>query len=204
VGPLRERILKYIEGDEAVPLLAKYYGGRYTGAHFDTCAELQSPEPNRFTAHDIAAVATLSVPLTGRAVVGLLEMESELVGLLDAVPFDVDLADAGQEVLEAVFRLQEQLDGLVDIGHVTRSKLLARKRPRLVPIRDQHVLTALLDRADGPFTEPLRDVLAADSQVAERLNEVQRQANLPVPLSTLRALDVIVWMAVHGDSQVSS
>lgn len=200
---LRERVLAYARRDDAVRLVDKYYGGQYTGARFDTARELQSPEPNRFTAHDIAAVATLSVPLSGRAVVGLLEMESELAGVLAAIPNNLDLADAGQHTLEAVFAAQALLDEVPDVGHVTRSKLLAHKRPRLVPIRDQHVLTALLDRNHGPFTEPLRDVLAAEAEITERLDEVQRASTVSGLLSTLRVLDVVVWMAVHGDSQVS-
>ena len=202
MGALIDNIHTFIDDDRATHLLSKYYGGRYTGSRFDIAHQLKSPDPNRFTAHDIAAVATLSVPLAGSAVVGLIEREDRLTELLREVPHDIDLADASDDVIEAVFAVQRELDVVNGIGHVTRSKLLAHKRPRLVPIRDRHVLTALIDRHSGEFTQPLRNALLADGSIAERLGVVQQQACIPQPISTLRTLDVIVWMATHGDSQV--
>ena len=53
------RIHTFIDDDEAVRLPAKYYGGKYTGSRFDTAALLTSPDPHRFTAHDVAAVAVV-------------------------------------------------------------------------------------------------------------------------------------------------
>ena len=64
-------------------------------------------------------------------------------------------------------------------------------------------LTALVGRDNGPFTKPLREALANDSSIGERLDVVQRQSRIAQPLSTLRALDVVIWMATHGDSQVA-
>src|SRR3954453_20128643 len=189
----------FIDDDDAVRLLAKYYAGKYTGSRFDTAPQLQSPGPHRFTAHDIAAVSTLSVALPGTAVAGLVDRDDQLEQLLRAVPVDVDLADASDDDLEKVFAVKEALDGIEGVGHVTRSKLLAHKRPRLVPIRDQYVLTALLGRDSGSFTKPLRDALVADPSIGERLGDVQRDARIPCPVSTLRVLDVVIWMATHGD-----
>jgi Family of unknown function (DUF6308) len=197
-----DRIHAFVDDGDAVRLLAKYYGGKYTGSRFDTARQLESADPHRFTAHDIAAVATLSVPLSGEAVAGLVDSDDQMAALLESVPTDVDLADASDSELETVFAVQRELDNITGIGHVTRSKLLAHKRPRLVPIRDQYVLTALVGRDYGPFTEPLRDALIEDSSIHERLDAVQRQARLSQPLSILRSLDVVIWMATHGDSQV--
>lgn len=197
-----ERIGSFIDDPRAPLLLAKYYSGRYTGALFDHAPQLQSPDANRFTTQDIAAVATLSVPLSGRAVQGLLEREAELSGLLEAIPHDADLAVADDQILEDLYKLQDALDKVHDIGHVTRSKLLAHKRPHLVPIRDQHVLNALTGRTHGDFTEPLRQALRHDEAIIPRLLDLQHRAAVQ-PVSALRALDVVVWMAVHGDAQVS-
>jgi Family of unknown function (DUF6308) len=88
------RIHTFVDDDEAIRLLAKYYGGRYTGSRFDTAALLTSPDPHRFTAHDVAAVATLSVPLSGMAVAGLVDRDARLAELLRSVRTDVDLANA--------------------------------------------------------------------------------------------------------------
>lgn len=197
------RIHTFIDGDDAVEAVEKYYGGRYTGSRFDAAPQLQSPDPHRITAHDIAAVATLSVELQGRAVVGLIDRDDELSELLRRVPDDIDLADTTDADLETIFSVQRLLDRIDGIGHVTRSKLLAHKRPRLVPIRDQYVLTALIGQSHGPFTRPLRDALAADHTIDERLEMIRTAAQLPVQISTLRTLDVVIWMAKHGNAQVT-
>ena len=202
MSQIGDQIHTYIDAEDAVRLVSKYYSGVYTGSRFDTADQLKSPDPNRFTAHDVAAVATLSVPLPGSAVVGLLVREERLAELLAEVPTDLDLVEADEKVIGAVFAVQDELDNIDGIAHVTRSKLLAHKRPRLVPIRDQYVLTALIGRAYGPLTLPLRKALMADSSITDRLNEVRRMADIPAPISTLRMLDVVVWMATHGDSQV--
>lgn len=199
---LRDRIREFIDAEQAPRMVAKYYGGKYTGALFDTAPQLSSPDPNRFTAHDVAAVAALSVPLSGPAVMGLFAREESLAARLREVPTDVELAKASDEVLARLFALQNDLDLVVDVGHVTRSKLLAHKRPHLVPIRDRHVLTALLGHDSGSFTEPLREALAADPSIVARLAEIRDVAGAPASLSVLRVLDVLVWMVVHGHCQV--
>lgn len=197
---LVERIRSFIDDDRAAQMLGKYYSGSYTGALFDIAPSLRSDEPNRLTAHDMAAVATLSVPLSGRAVAGLVDRSDELAEKLKQVP-DIDLAQADDDALSALYRLQGAVDEIDDIGHVTRSKLLAHKRPRLVPIRDQHVLGALMGVDHGPFTEPLRAALRADERIIEGLDELARGANLS-GLSPLRVLDVVVWMTAYGNAQV--
>lgn len=102
MGSLADKIRNRIDSDNAVRLLEKYYGGHYSGSRFDTNAELVSPSPNRFDVHDIAAVATLSVPLAGWAVVELLERGDELEELLVALGDDRDLVDVADEDLDAL------------------------------------------------------------------------------------------------------
>lgn len=203
MGELGDNIHTFIDDDRAADLLAKYYGGAYTGSRFDTSVQLKSPDPHCFTAHDFAAVATLSVPLSGAAVCGLLDREATLTELLRKVPVETELVDATDEAITDIYAVQKELDKVMDIGHVTRSKLLAHKRPRLVPIRDQYVLKALVGRDHGSFTEPLRDALVADRSITERLEAVQHVASIPQKVSTIRALDVIVWMITHGNTQVA-
>lgn len=197
---LAEATRRYVDDPDAERVVVKYYSGSYTGALFDSAPELQSDDRNRFTAHDFAAVATLSVELNGRSIKQLIERGDRLSELLAKVP-DIDLVDASDEDLEAIYRIQDALDDIQGVGHVRRSKLLAHKRPRLVPIRDQHVLVALTGTDHGYFTQPLRDVLRADEALVDRLDELALKA--PVPISRLRALDVVVWMMTHGDAQVA-
>lgn len=82
--------------------------------------------------------------------------------------------------------------------------MLAHKRPRLVPIRDQYVLDDLMGTRNGLFTQPLRDALALDTATMDRLRELASgTARVPDDLSPLRVLDVVVWMQAHGDAQVA-
>lgn len=141
--------------------------------------------------------------MSGRAVVGLFERGERLAEHLAKIPHETKLVDAREEELAALYELQGQLDEVPDVGHVTRSKLLARKRPHLVPIRDQHVLRALLGADQGPLTAPLRSALASAPSITERLAEIRELSGAPATISDLRVLDVVVWMTVHGDAQVS-
>jgi GrpB-like predicted nucleotidyltransferase (UPF0157 family) len=123
--------------------------------------------------------------------------------LLEAVPRDVHLHAATDDDLEPLWALQDELDTVAGVGHVTRSKLLARKRPRLVPIRDQYVLTALTGRKASPFTRPLRDALRDNPDLVDRLNSIGRAASAE-ELPPLRVLDIVVWMETHGADSVES
>jgi hypothetical protein len=83
---------------------------------------------------------------------------------------------------------------------VVRSKLLARKRPRLVPIRDKHVLRDLTGSATGDLTCELRDELR-DDELRQRIEQIKEDAGQP-HLSLLRVVDIVVWMGAYGDGSV--
>lgn len=200
MSDISARIDRLIMNSDAARVLSKYYAGGYTGSLFDTADQLCSKDPNRFTPEDLLAVATLSVPLSGAAVGGMLAADRHLAELLKEVD-DIHLRDASDAVLDRVYELQAALDEIPDVGHVTRSKLLAHKRPSLIPIRDQYVLTALIGQAGGSFTMPLRDALRDEPDICDRLGELRREAGVP-DISDLRTLDVVVWMLEHGDQQV--
>lgn len=88
------------------------------------------------------------------------------------------------------------------MGATTTSKLLAAKRPHLVPVQDSVVTAALLGagakgfnwwalwrtRLQGPAGEELR---RAACSLAEDVPEARQ-------LFVLRVLDVVVWMRVWG------
>lgn len=195
--PMREHVF----ADDAADKLADYLNGRdYSGAWFERIGGPGDAEEvaDRFTGDDIAAVATLSVKIPGWAVVELLDRRAdELSRLLAAVPNGRALVDASDDDIGNLFTLQDALDTIRGVGHVTRSKLVARKRPHLVPIRDQHVLKALVGRARGSFTVPLRDAFRGDEAVRSRLEELREGSCCP-ELSILRVLDIVVWMRVYG------
>jgi hypothetical protein len=94
------------------------------------------------------------------------------------------------------WQLEAKLTELPGVGLTTASKLMARKRPRLVPVNDSVVRAELgLQKA---LWAPLYDVFQS-SDLAVRLStlgeEARRQkVDLPPNLSALRLFDVIVWM----------
>lgn len=203
---LTDAINDHLFADDAAHVLARYLNFRdYSGAWFDTIGGRgDAPDvAHRFTPADLVAVSTLSVTIPGWVAVELLDRRAEeFSDLLTAIPQDTDLHEATDEDLDAVFALQDALDTVTKVGHVTRSKLLARKRPRLVPIRDQHVLLALVGRKYGSFTRPLGDALRDSQEIRDRL-EALRSQHQEQPLSLLRVLDIVVWMREHGDAAVA-
>lgn len=200
---LNAKIREHLNAENAEDMLVQYLDeGTFSGAWFERLGG-RGDDPavaNRFTPADLIAVSTLSVRISGWAAIRLLEDKAdELTALLKAIQTDLPLHEATDGDIEAVYAAHDALNGIRDIGHVTRSKLLARKRPHLVPIRDQHVLRDLVGSAYGPFTQPLRDVLAADEGVLNRLEELRKDRE---GLSLLRILDIVVWMRTHGAASV--
>lgn len=133
---ISEHLRHHVMADDAAEQLHKYLDkGSFSGAWFQILGGRgDAPEvANRFTPADIVAVSTLSVQVTGWAAIALLSTRAdELSGLLADIPADVPLHEATDAHLEAVFAMQDALDHVASVGHVTRSKLLARKRPHLV------------------------------------------------------------------------
>ncbi|MFJ1709305.1 DUF6308 family protein [Kitasatospora sp. NPDC088346] len=83
-------------------------------------------------------------------------------------------------------------------GGVTAGKLLARKRPRLLPVYDRVVRCAVGRPAS--FWLSLRDALAADGRALHRhLLDLRTAAALPGTVSALRVCDIVVWMGHRAD-----
>ncbi|HEY9389216.1 MAG TPA: DUF6308 family protein [Mycobacteriales bacterium] len=205
-------LVSLLDHPTSVPNLRLYYGvdlpageqPAFTGGRFDFLGGGgDRPESqDTMTATDLVAVQLLGVDIPGEAALGLLEgrLGVEIAGYLSQIDPRIELgSDAASELIrpggaaDAAWRLLEARDG---IGWVTASKLLARKRPRLVPVYDRVVRCAL--GAPGHFWEYLHHALRADQgRLRTRLEEVRQQADLPEATSPLRVLDVVLWMRHH-------
>ncbi|MGW8955599.1 DUF6308 family protein [Streptomyces sp. NPDC055709] len=151
------------------------------------------------TAADLIAVQTLSVTVPVPVALDLLEgrLGGHLSDLLRAMPVDVDMAEAdaahlfpGSPADQAWHLLHDQLD----VGWVIAGKLLARKRPRLLPVYDRVVRCAL--GRPRPFWLSLHTALREDGAALHRqLLELRQAAGLPETVSALRVCDVAVWMS---------
>lgn len=159
-----------------------------------TFDDLPDNARDRFTASDLLAVTLLGMRIPPRAVRAILNDQAEdLSRLLAAVPREVPLWSATCTDLAPAYELWEALRGggpLRGVGPTTTSKLMARKRPMLIPIVDSVVRRAL-GFTDDSWTE-LRAALQ-EGKLVERI-EALRPEGVGHLVSTLRLLDVAAWM----------
>ena len=141
------------------------------------------------------AVSLLSVQIPGQAAINILEDTSVAEGLIE-IPCGVDLWNAPIGVVEpssAADQIFGRLKGINGVGWVTAHKLLARKRPQLLPVYDR-VVKGMLQPRSPKFWIPLWETLQ-DPAIPERLKEIRVAAGLDESISLLRVLDVALWMA---------
>lgn len=211
--------LDFVSGSampKAIGHLCSYFGS-YTGSWFQTLADAASP--NDITEKDLVAVTMLSVKVPATAAIWLQHQGRENVKkLLAAVGDDLDIWNAPQSqikgALEVYAALREDAWGPEEkarrIGPVTASKLVAAKRPRLVPVWDREVHAALRplndqywltmwDYCQSDDGKRLRSVLGEvkDTALKEISPDGSERANLQ-NASLLRILDIAVWMEVYG------
>lgn len=187
---LQNRVLSFV-GEPAKPLVERFFNtdGPFAATTFDT---LPDNDRNRFTTTDLLAVTLLDVALPPPSVRRLLDTDADAFnGLLAAVPDDVDLWDVSDEDLAHAEALYWALRELHNVGRTRASKLMARKRPRLIPVVDSVIIEALNLRDDSWVA--LRACLS-DAEVQKSI-EASRPNNAPEQsISTLRLLDAAVWM----------
>jgi hypothetical protein len=153
---------------------------------------------NLVTADDLIAVQALSVRIPAKVALDLLEgdLGFRVSELLRGVPNGIDMVEAeaadlaeGSPAHTAWHLLRDQ----PGIGWVTAGKLLARKRPRLLPVYDQ-VVRCTLGRPKS-FWLDLHGALRADNRALHHeLQALRQAAGLPATVSALRVCDVVLWM----------
>ncbi|MEW9264122.1 DUF6308 family protein [Kineococcus endophyticus] len=122
---------------------------------------------------------------------------------LAQVPREVAITDADAAVHlgedRPLWRAWDLLVAQRGIEWVTAAKLLARKRPALVPVYDRVVRCA--------FSHPPRlwawlvgHFADAESDLAGRLARARSEAGVDDRVSVLRVLDVVVWMRPTPDT----
>ena len=206
VGLVLPKILT--EGMETIAAghVARYFsreafeaGNGFTGGRFDTWNSLDTQTSTRdsFTPDDLVAVTFLSVEVKPRAAAQLLDTRaSEFSALLQEVDTDRDLVDVEEGLTSdsPPWRLSAALRTLPGVGPTVASKLMARKRPRLIPVFDS-VIDAHVLRGRGVLWEPLRLALRADNRALHRrLVAIRELADVGRPVSALRVFDVLAWM----------
>jgi hypothetical protein len=137
-------------------------------------------------------------PLAVRQILG--PDRAEITSLLHAVPTDVDLWNASDSDLahaDEAWQFFRRYDG---IDEVIAGKVLARKRPRLIPIIDAVVIDALQAPANS-YWATYREVLTEERRGGiEKL----RPPSVPDSITTLRILDVALWMRYSGGTNAKA
>ncbi|MFE2625635.1 DUF6308 family protein [Streptomyces caelestis] len=184
-----------------MPGAAAFTGSRFE--HLTGGGDL--PEvADRITAEDLVVVQILSVTVPAPVALGILEgrLGAQLSGLLHAVPGDIDMTDADVSDLAPrllAARAWQLLEDQPAVGWVIAGKLLARKRPRLLPVYDK-VARCALGRPRPSFWLALHAALRADDRALYRqLLALRHTAGLPETVSALRVCDVAVWMGHRAE-----
>lgn len=201
------RLVAEIEDHDAAVLLVKDYlttyddgSPKFTGAWFEQLGGGGDRDDvaNRFTGDDLVAVSMLSVSVPAREAVWILETAADQVGaFLRQIPTGVSPADPeGRAQLlngdSAAHGLWRALRGRRGIEWVTTSKLLARKRPQLLPVYDG-ILESAIRPGTGNWWRVVAEFFESEPNI-QRLHAVRGAAGAEGRLSLLRTLDVVVWM----------
>lgn len=157
----------------------------------------------RFTAADLLAVQMLSVDVPPETTIGILHgrLGRTLSRRLHEIPTDIALGDpearehlVDNSPADQAWRLLKDQKGA---GYVTAGKLLARKRPNLIPVYDSVVKCALEEPHE--LWLGLQAVLAdPDTGIRGRLAELRAACRVPAEVGELRVLDVVVWKGHRG------
>lgn len=179
----------------------------YSGAYFEQIGGGGDREDiaNQFTAEDLLAVTMLSVRIEGYHALEILHCQADkLNDLLSGIPHDVALQDpeAAAHIAKGgpAWRLWEAICDIEPrpernrIGPVAAGKLMARKRPRLLPVYDSRIKNILnRPRTDNQWWHDLHHQLINDPDLVQELESVRNMAGAS-HMSLLRVFDVMCWM----------
>ena len=211
-------LLRALKHETAVELVRRYRS-EFTGGWFEALIDLE--HPNEITAQDLLAVECLSVRVPVRVSIWILDQgRQEIAELLsderlrpNRELWECALTDVASDSPAAKLWTLLQGDAwrafwpretdAKGVGPVTAGKLLAAKRPQMIPVVDTVVREALRAPEDRFWEsmwramqrDELRRELEAIREEACR-EEASGKTRLPRRHpSLLRTLDIVVWMA---------
>ena len=190
--------------------LSRYFVENFTGSHFEFLTEGgdKTSVKNQIVADDILAAAFLGVNFPALAILELLEgSASTLVSeQLRLIPTDQDLHAFSSNPIAPgtpAWIAWGLIDELDKVGRTKTSKLLARKRPRFLPILDDVVVCALNLGNKTAWQEVFELMTENDHSVVTELLAIQAigapNHSRISQISLLRVLDIVVWMEHQQD-----
>lgn len=220
---IRDAILSGNYKEQAVRLKCYYCGiaspekiGPFTGAHFDSFKP-ETRAQKMFTSADLYAVSALSVTVPPKAGFTILDKNSgvdfnELLRLIDneikiedissRQQFDALLGpDSAATKLWDLLCRNNKGDIKWDVGATTASKILHRKRPHLIPIYDSVIRKVIKDKSKTNWQHWWEALAGDDGHELRSRADGLREEIGKKELSTLRILDVILWMDPQFNSR---
>lgn len=208
----RDTALKALTSDTVMRDLARYYRweSNYAGATF---VGLQPNNASQVEPVDLLAVTTLSVDIPPMAIRRFTDpsTSAQLSSLLRRLDPDLRLEDPeAREVSPVMAEFYGQVKLCLRRANarssgawVTASKICARKRPHLFPVRDSTVVELLGLTGNYPDDWPVFGSLVADAEVVGHLDVAvaavtSEGTELGGPDLRLRHLDVVLWMHAVG------
>lgn len=199
--------------DEAAKLLGAYYTELFasemprSGSRFDSWAGGGDAPgvANRVTADDLVAVSFLSIRIPARAALGMLETHAVKISQhLEMLPLELNLADLTPDEFERYLGKKSpgtllwrelRAEGRWGVGATTASKLMARKRPQLVPIYDSVIGPLMgLGLSSADQWKRWHTALTDGTGLPQRLQEIRRVSEISDPISDIRVMDIVLWM----------
>lgn len=186
----RQRLIANLAVPRVRDAVALYFDPAqpFAGQTFDSLGDNPS---DKIVSDDLLAVTLLDVRWTPLAVRRLLSDQAakvrELLGMIDDKT-EIWAPD-GREQLDAAKPLWELLCSLPGVADTRASKLLARKRPQLIPITDSIIIAAV----GTPFQTWVTLHQCFQDELFRRSAESLRPDNLG-RISLLRIFDAAIWM----------
>ena len=151
------------------------------------------PEPDHVTTADLVAVSMLGIDIPPGAALAMLEdLASPIGSLLAQIPH-TPLHQAPEHLLarhQPAWDLYDLLMGVSGLAQTKVSKIMARKRPHLIPVHDRRVTYRL--ELEGNAWAAHREWWAKPAHV-EAIRDMRRSVGRIDDVSLLRVLDVAVW-----------
>jgi hypothetical protein len=213
IAVAESKVAEALNHPDAAARLARYYarGGDYAGRTF---LDVGPIDPYSFTSADLLALTLLDVQAPPVAVRRFLDgtRDTERLNALlaeSALPVDGELATAEVSTLLSMESLYREVKPALSQANasqrdrwVTASKLCARKRPDLFPVRDSVVrdFLGLTSAKNYQVDWLVFRHLIQQRDIRDRVDElVQKAATEPDveighPNRRLRHLDVLLWM----------
>ncbi|MEV4712829.1 DUF6308 family protein [Micromonospora sp. NPDC049374] len=197
-----------LDAERATRDLRSYFANQakpFTGSQFEALGRgLAAEHRDVVTAEDLIAVQLLEVRVPAAVALELLQgdLGQRISDELREIPIGLDLSDerARPYIQDGgpAERAWQLLTDRPGVHKTIAGKLLARKRPRLIPIYDSVLRCALRGRR-GFWLWLHEQLRAEDLRLTRRLRELRVAADVPDHVSDIRVFDIVIWMRHEGE-----